>query len=1016
MPIIDDPRATESAITGPVNDAAFQPTPVAEPSPGVGEVLSSAAREATLAGAGVQRYVNFPDFGADEKPSPNWDALDHINEFPRFEGWERYAAQLADARSPAELRGRLARIQASENDRDVLRRAGLGSPVATIALNLIDPSFLVAAAVPELGIAKATRMGQALSVARQGAAGATAYEVGMNAVQENRTLEESGFNIAGGALLGGVLGSLGRRVPKAEMDALRASVHLDVTADPIRSEVGAASAASQTTLAQESLARGGQTFAKLAGKVPFAQTDLQVVLNSDSHAARTILQELADVTPVLAKNTEGIATPTSVESMVGRQEGRVADFADHLNGQWAKYKARLKAAEGTDFPLPNDERLSREEFYRAVASASRRGDKDLVPEVAEAAAHLRGRVFDPLKVEAQRLGLLPHDVEVVGAESYFRRMYDREAIRANRKEWDNIIRNHFVSKGASVPEATSATEDVTRHILGADVGQANFNIRIPIAGPLHERVLAIDDAQIERYLVNDPVKVAHAYTRELSPQIEMTKRFGDKDMLHAFDKVREEYDVLRERVRSHEQGSSAQISELQTQERDTLQALTRIRDRVYGRAGRLPVTASENQRTAVKLARDWRNVVASGRLGVTAITGGLMDTARIAATYGFLPTMAKLTKLVASPAFRNLSMANARRLGAAVEATLARRVNVAYDGAATEGWSHTLAQGVYKYTGLNHVTDFNRTLAATLIEDELIKVAGDVSAGRTVDAFARTRLASLGIDENAFHRIHREVLKHGGEVDGVRTSGSANWDDAALATRYDTAILKEARVLVMQPGAADRVWWADSDLGKVIGQLKTFSISTPMRMTITPIQMLGHGRPIAAARFMGAMLIGGFLTHVLRQFVAGKTPTTDPLQAANEAFTEAGLAGIVPDLVAPLARRFGLFGESSKFSDRNVLSTFGGPALGTLGDAYDLSMNRTQNGMSARDLQLLRRLMPYQNLWWARRAINALEGETAEAMNLPGADVQSFAHRFLETKPLLPSNQRGGTGTGQLVQ
>jgi len=557
---------------------------------------------------------------------------------------------------------------------------------------------------------------------------------------------------------------------------------------------------------------------------------------------------------------------------------------------------------------------------------------------------------------------------------------------------------------------------VTRHILGADVGVANFNVKVPTAGPLHERVLDIPDELIERYLVNDPVKVAASYVRELAPEIEITKRFGDRDMKHALDRVREEYDILRQRVRSNPQGGSKQLTKFEQQEVATMDALRRIRDRVYGRAGRLAPDASDKQRTAVQVLRGWRNLVAASKLGVTALTSVPTDTARIVAQYGFARTLSKMAKLVTSPAMRKLTRDQARRLGAAVEVTLARRVNTAYDGAVTEGWTSWLANSVFKVTGLNHWTDFSRMLSASLLEDEILKAASTIAKGKALPVFTRTRLASLGLDENALRNVHREALKHGGDLDGVRVSGSGNWDDADLAARYDSAILKESRVTVMQPGAADRVWWMDSELGKVIGQLKSFALATPMRMAAAPLQMLGHGESARAARFVGSMMIGGYLAHSLRQLTAGREPNTTLPGAAGEAWSEAGLAGIVPDLISPFGRRLGLFGESARYSDRNVLSTFGGPALGTAGDAYDLAMNRSADGMSARDVQLLRRLAPWQNVWWLRRAINATEGELSEAMGLDGASTQTFGERYLETKPLLPSGERGGTGTGTLVQ
>jgi len=61
---------------------------------------------------------------------------------------------------------------------------------------------------------------------------AGAYEVGMQQLQETRTAAESMFNIGAGALISGVLGSIGRQVPQAERAAVL---------DTVRSEAGAGS-------------------------------------------------------------------------------------------------------------------------------------------------------------------------------------------------------------------------------------------------------------------------------------------------------------------------------------------------------------------------------------------------------------------------------------------------------------------------------------------------------------------------------------------------------------------------------------------------------------------------------------------------------------------------------------------------------------------------------------------------------------------------------------------------------
>jgi len=995
MPVIQDPRYT-GGLVGPPRTLPEQPE---EPeSPALLDTLAAASRQATIAGAGYERLIGNPDPDDDGTP-PGYDPLDDI------QGYEDFAEVFADATSPSDVVGRKRRIDAERQDRETLRRAGLGGPVAEIGLNLLDPSFLVAVAVPELALAKAGRVGRAIQTGFEGATVGATYETAQQLLQETRTAEESAFTIGGGALLGGLLGSVTRRVPAAERvavtDALRAE------AGQIRSEVGAASAAASTTLERESFAAGGDRLARTAGAIPLTETDLQKIMRAESLEARQLVQELADVPGILGKNLVGDPTPHSVEALVVRSEGVVADFADVLRRQWATYRQRVGRGA----------RVTRDEFNAAVSAASRRLDASPIPEAAEAARFLRSRVFDPWKNQAQELGLLPKDVEALAADSYFRRMYDRDAIRRGRRDWDDLLTRHFQGKGADYAEARGLADDITRRILGLDRGLANFNVRteVPDAGPLHDRVLDIRDELLERYLVNDPLKVATAYVRELAPQVEMVRRFGDKDLVPSVQKVRDEYAILREQAKQAGEGAD-RLDTLAREERDVTDALLRIRDRLYGRAGMMTAETSSGQRTMVDALRGWRNLVAAAKLGSTAVTGGTQDLARIVAQYGFAPTMKRLAKFATSPTVRHLSRANARRLGVATEVALARRVQVAADGAITEGWTEKLANLTYSASGLNHVTDLWRTLAATLIEDRILSAAASVATKHGLDPVTRTHLASMGLGLDDLRAIHQNAKHIGKNVEGVRTSGSQYWLDFELADRYDAAIIKEARMSVMQPGVADRVWWADGEVGKTLGQLKSFTLSAPMRLTMQPVQMLGQRRYAAAARFTGLLLAGGYLSHVFRQVWAGKTPATDPAHALNEAFAESGLGGILPEMVSPWARRFGLLSESARYSDRNVTSAFGGPAVGSFVDAYDVLYNRSQGGMSARDLQAVRRLLPLQNLWWLRRAINALEGETAEALGLEGATAQTFAERMVETRPLPATAERGGTGTGQFAQ
>lgn len=1329
MPVGPDLRYSQDAIVG---DPLSRPvTPDAPPAPGALETLTAAARSSTLAGSLYQRATT-PDPDMPDAPD-GWDPLENLPEDMRD---TRAALQLMDKVTPSEFHGTVNRIREERANREVLERAGWGGIGAEALFTVLDPTFLASAAVPESLFAKGILATRARSAATHGALGAAAYEGSMQAAQEDRSVASSALNVAGGALLSGVLGHYLNRIPGEELAPIRQAI-----SDEIRQVSTAGAAAVRGgDLDSESIAQGAAGVSRVISKTPLVKTDLDVILNAESVEARQALQSIADVPAMLNKNEQGVTNTLSMngsdvagsaENAVSRHEARVANFVDQSAEQWSAFATRV--------PRGTAGRMSKTEFYSAIARAARNGDSSGIAEVDTAARALRKEVFEPLWEDAKLLGLYDDPVKaaqeratkravdkyvraetkqqyanyragknvenkrsdfmrnldrelenpqtpalqaikdidtqisdvtdrarqglstieqtrVIGVtkaaalrdqavqrferamtsletagtpdtrasfglsqkqiklqqareeltralevirgvrnrtveeakdqaarvraradaaaestrlrtefktqttklrtdlrdavakarlaaksgenktlraaarkqvaaarkferelaaareagraetraakqyakkikaeaaaerkalrdtklqlkerayeqfagpnrpltrrrfvkeaargksndpqiqavtkllrdqragkladrvtaprvdpryvqklladKSYFTRMYDRELIRGNRAQWEQTLTQWFLRSGDADPaEVAAAVHDVTEKILGNDIGLANFATRIstPAAGPLKDRTLDIPSNMIEQFLVNDPIKAARAYVRELAPQVELARRgLDDEGFKQVLGNIADEYSIKIENAKAgikDPKKLNKEINRLSNAKAEAQEALLRVRNRVLGRAGLLDPSAGRGTRLAVQAARGWRNIVASTRLGGTAMTGGMMDLAKITAQYGFAPTMGKLTKLATSKVFRGYTRKQGRRAGAIIEVALAKRVQAAYEGQITEGWTDKLAHGVYKWTGLNHIMDFNRTIQAALFEDEVLKQAAKVAAGKPLAQYKRTRLASMGLGDNELKEIAAEVAQAGGKLDGVRISGSALWKNKLLADKYDAAILKDSHISVQQPGAADRVWWMDKETGRFIGQLKSFALSAPSRLLTGGLQMAGQGAHLQAARFFGFMLIGGYLTHAMRSGFAGRKPKTAPGTAFNEALTESGMLGILPDIVTPPLR---LFGEqlgleaSARYSDSNVFAAYGGPALGQVQDVWSTLPRLADGTFSQKDLHAMRRtFVPGQNVWMFRRAINALEGEAGEALELDDSTQQSFVERLTETE------------------
>jgi hypothetical protein len=183
------------------------------------------------------------------------------------------------------------------------------------------------------------------------------------------------------------------------------------------------------------------------------------MINSPSVSARRAAVDLAEPTGRFEGNLEGIPTTQgpSLDRLVklATNQTKVAagDKLDELwkslrfDGEKAPWFAKARDALGTlDRPpdLPNFD-----QFKRLVSDALRNGDVHDIPQVQEAAQFLRAKVFDPWKERAIKAGLLPEDVDVKTADSYLQRVYNKQAIAAQRPEFVNTVMNWMTGDQAA---------------------------------------------------------------------------------------------------------------------------------------------------------------------------------------------------------------------------------------------------------------------------------------------------------------------------------------------------------------------------------------------------------------------------------------------------------------------------------------------------------------------------------------------------------------------------------------
>jgi hypothetical protein len=403
------------------------------PAPTFDKTLGAAFRQDNTVGSAL----SWQGWGVESTPDPDFDFTNGVVG-TKYEPYiERFAERSFNKYQQAAL---MRQIDQEEDDRRTLAFSGWGGVGATLAASILDPVNLVpVGGTAYRGVRAAETIGKiGLRTAAAGGIAAGISEAGLQATQETRPASESALAIGGGVVLGGMLGTaagalLARsdavRLAKAfenvpEMDANSALLPRDL--EGISGELQSAGAAAAPVDTLDDLSIAGKPASAVA-KATAKLNPLLRTMTSPSRTTRAIASQLMENPAYLKKNFDGQGVTAAETAMKEYTRGAVVQA---LQTQEEAYQATLKAGN----------QMSRKDFREDIGRAIRRNDTADNPQVAAAAQAWRKHVIEPLKGRSIELGLLPKDVDVTTAESYFSRLYNRTAIEANESDFKRIVR------------------------------------------------------------------------------------------------------------------------------------------------------------------------------------------------------------------------------------------------------------------------------------------------------------------------------------------------------------------------------------------------------------------------------------------------------------------------------------------------------------------------------------------------------------------------------------------------
>lgn len=540
-------------------------------------------------------------------------------------------------------------------------------------------------------------------------------------------------------------------------------------------------------------------------------------------------------------------------------------------------------------------------------------------------------------------------------------------------------RNLKNSEPLSREEAEDAADEIVNKIIGAPSGFVPADVIpekiIGRAGFTKSRSLLIPDERIEDFLESDINHVMESYLRQIGPEIELTARFGSKDMGEQIRQVSEEYTQLIRDAKTPKERAK-----LEKQRSADLRDIEGMRDRLIGTYG-----APRDPRSFfVRAGRVARNVNFLRLLGGMTISA-LPDLARPMMQHGLAKSLRPLGVMLRNMSAIKVATKDLREMAVGLDYVLSTRTKAIAD--LTDPYSRRSALekglnwGTQKFGNWTLMNQWNTTLkswSGLVVQSRILDNAQLLSAGKELPQKEIRKLAQLGIDQSMLGRIAEQYSKHGEDMDGLLTGHSHLWDDRVVREAFQAAVLKDVDSTIVTPGAGDTPLMMSTEAGKIIMQFKTFIFASHNRVLASGIQQGDASFYLGA---LGSIALGA-MVYTMKQNLSGREVDYRPNNLVKEGLDRSGMLGWLSEPVNTVENmsggRFGLgamFGAPpvSRFQSRNAIGALMGPTFDMAGDSATIANGVLNGEFDDKQVHAVRKMMPYQNLHVIAPVLNKIE-------------------------------------------
>jgi hypothetical protein len=685
---------------------------------------------------------------------------------------------------------------------------------------------------------------------------------------------------------------------------------------------------------------------------------------------------------------------------------------------------------------------SSEKFYEELSRALRNGDVSNVPEIEQLAKTARSEVISKLGKEAVNVGLLDEKILTTKpktAESYFPRMWNKQKVIAKENELkdflttaikerllpniknkeankelalnsqildlqtkklelenrfekasenkanesqQNAIQNAFNKKFDGIINENLYIENVVDEIISKLKGEDrlglidDLGIKVGSRGPLKERTLNfVQDNELEPWLENDASKVLNYYQNTLATDIEVARAFeGDLTLDNEIAKINEEYKNAKKGITDPKILKNIEKERIRVI--NDVDSTLKIMRGMYAR----PDDPDSLIVRGGRLVRQFNYITKMGQVAISSIS----DISNPIRKHGLATWAKTLPNLITNLKGIKLNVKEAKLAGNITDRIMPERM-ASFSGlgdpfASSSSSFERVVDNIGKFMSKINLmplwNDSQKSFSSVVSQQRMVKA---INKYDKVDEKEITYLSYLGIGRDNYQIIANELKQYAYKEDGLWVANTEKWQNTEAVRIYRNALNTDVDSTIVSVGAGDLPLWMQTEVGKVVGQFKSFTFGATQQVLASGLQQ----KDMAVLNGLISATALGMMIYYFKRKLSGKELSDDPAVWINEGLDRSGYFGILAEY-SHIADKVGLgfstlsgAGQLSRYQTRSAATSLLGPSVGAVSDAFIGGSALISQEITEADAKAIRRMIPLNNTLILTKAMDNFEKSIA---------------------------------------